>query len=53
MLNKLHSDDDEEPPPCDEVPTYTRDSDVDSDDENPRLNYKTDDSGEGLLCPYA
>ena len=45
MLNKLHCDDDDEPPPCDEVPTYTRDSDVDSDDENPRLNYETDDSG--------
>ena len=48
MLNKLldEDDDDDESPPCDEVPPYySRDSDVDSDDENPRLNYESDDSG--------
>ena len=46
MLNKLQSDsdDDDEPPSCEEVPIYnTRDSDVDSDDENPGLNYESDD----------
>jgi hypothetical protein len=46
MLNKLQSDsdDDDEPPPCEEVPIYnTRDSDVDSDDDNPGLNYESDD----------
>ena len=42
MLNKLQSDsdDDDEPPSCEEVPIYnTRDS----DDENPGLNYESDD----------
>ena len=51
MLNKFHEDiaNDDEPPPCDEHPPYySRDSDPDSDDENPRLNYESD--GEGLLC---
>ena len=50
MLNKLQSDsdDDDEPPACEEVPIYnTRDSDVDSDvdsdDDNPGLNYESDD----------
>ena len=52
VLNKFDAGiDDDEPPPCDEVPTYyARDSDVDSDDENPRHNYESD--GEGLLCLY-
>ena len=47
MLNKLQeeNDSDDEPSPCEEPPTYyTRDSDVDSDDENHRTNYESDDS---------
>ena len=47
MLTKLHAenDNDDEPPPCEKPPTYySHDSDVDSDDENPRLNYESDDS---------
>ena len=50
MLNKFHEDiANDEPPPCDEHPLYySRDSDSDCDDENPRLNYESD--GESLLC---
>ena len=47
MLSKLHADDgnDDEPPPCDEPPSYySRDSDTDSDNDNPILNYESDDS---------
>ena len=45
MLTKFHTDNglDNEPPPCNEHPTYSPDSDVDSADENPRLNYEIDD----------
>jgi hypothetical protein len=47
MLSKLQADNaaDDEPPPCDEPPTYyTRDSDSDSENEN-QLNYESDYSG--------
>ena len=50
MLEKLHAenDNDDEPPPVDEPPTYyskdsDSDSDSDSENENP-LNYESDDS---------
>ena len=45
MLTKLYSDNgNDEPPPCDEPPTYfSRDSDVDSADENPRHTHESDD----------
>jgi hypothetical protein len=44
MLSKLHldADDDDEPPPFEGLPYYSRDSD--SDDETPQLNYESDDS---------
>ena len=46
MLSKLHlnDDDDDEPPPCEGLPYYSRDSDTDSDNETPILNYESDDS---------
>ena len=45
MLTMLYSDNgNDEPPPCDEPPTYfSRDSDVDSADENPRHTHESDD----------
>ena len=45
MLTKLHADNgnNAEPPPCDEPPSYySRDSD--SENENPMLNYESDNS---------
>jgi hypothetical protein len=44
MLSKLHLDvdNDDEPPPFEGLPYYSRDSD--SDDETPQLNYESDDS---------
>ena len=48
MLEKLHAenDNDDEPPPFDEPPTYySKDSDSDSENENENpLNYESDDS---------
>ena len=47
MLTKFHADNgnNAEPPPCDEPPSYySRDSDSDSENENPMLNYESDDS---------
>jgi hypothetical protein len=46
MLSKLHldDDDDDEPPPFEGLPYYSRDSDSDSDDESPQVNYESDDS---------
>ena len=46
ILSKFQADNakDDEPPPCDDQPTYiNRDSDIDSENEN-ELNYETDDS---------
>jgi hypothetical protein len=47
VLTKLHADNGNnvEPPPCNNVePQYSHDTDSDSDNENPMLNYESDDS---------
>jgi hypothetical protein len=46
MLSKLHDDDtdEDEPPPCDGLPYFSRDSDSDSEDETRQLSYESDDS---------
>jgi hypothetical protein len=46
MLSKLHLDgpEDDEPPQCDDLPYYSRDTDSDTDNETPIPNYESDDS---------
>ena len=49
MLTKFHENN-AKPPPCNDAePQYSRDSDSDSDAENPMPNYESDDSRWGSL----